>query len=139
MKVVIGSGEAVNEVDQVGVERFEELAKHLENKEKVLTHGVQVIGEAAFAEHRQEIAAGIETVRCPLSVAVKVQSGHARDRHNLGIAHLAVRVFGMIKGFQHVIIATIKSYDVIASGIASIIEPGLKEDSLEVLFAVSNG
>ena len=68
-----------------------------------------------------------------------VQGRHDGGSHHLGIAHLALGVFVMIQGSQHVVTQTVNSYDLIVHGVGS---PGMKvvfqENALGAIFNSSS-
>jgi hypothetical protein len=65
---------------------------------------------------------------------VKVQGGYDRGGHCLGIAHLALGVFVMIKGFQDIVTPTINGYDLLVHGRSSAMKSGLQENAPWAIF-----
>ena len=92
---------------------FELLPQDLKDGQKHLTDGVQAAVEAAFAEHPWNVASAAKPFACPLQIAPKVQCCHHGGGHHLRITHLALRIFVMIKRFQHVVAQTINGNNLI--------------------------
>ena len=69
---------------------------------------------------------------------MKVEVGQDQNRHDLGIAPLAVGVLGRVKGFAEIVTQAIKSDELIVHRIAPVRKGRLKKNSLKVIFAAVN-
>ena len=59
--------------------------------------------EATFAQHVRNIAFFLKIFPRKLKIPSKIQCRYDRSRHYFGVAHLTLRVFMMMKSFQHII------------------------------------
>jgi hypothetical protein len=58
--------------------------------------------ETTFAKHFWNVVLFIQIATCQTEVAFEIQHGNDGSRHHFRIAHLALCVFVVMQGFEHV-------------------------------------
>ncbi len=67
--------------------------------------------EAAFAEHVRNVMAVVQKSTGGAKIAFEVQHGDDGGSHYFCITHLALFVFVMMQGLEHIVTQTINNYN----------------------------
>jgi hypothetical protein len=101
--VTCGKGKAIDDINRAGVQLFPGLTQQVEQGQEQICDPMPSTIEATFPQHMGNIAIFLQVMPRLLKVPAEVQYSHDRRSHYFGVADLALWVFVMAQGFQHVV------------------------------------